>query len=41
MQAKVDETMDIVETGYDNGARARMRYEIGKKTKAADGLPDI
>jgi Bardet-Biedl syndrome 5 protein len=34
-----EETVEIVETGYEAGAKAKMRYEVGRKAKTTEGMP--
>lgn len=41
MPLTAEEDMEIVDAGYDAAAKARLRYEVGKKAKTTDGLPDI
>ena len=36
-----EETMEIIDTGYEAGAKAKLRYEVGRKAKTAEGMPAI
>jgi Bardet-Biedl syndrome 5 protein len=36
-----EETLEIVETGYEAGAKAKMRYEVGRKAKTNEGMPQL
>ena len=36
-----EETMEIVETGYEAGTKAKLRYEVGRKAKTTEGIPAI
>jgi Bardet-Biedl syndrome 5 protein len=39
--SKVEERIDVIETDYDQAIKARLRYEVGKTVKKADGPPEI
>ena len=36
-----EETLEIVETGYEAGAKAKLRYEVGRKAKTNEGMPQL